>query len=281
MFAALIEQGTAILHFFLHHRIEPINFVELVRIELFFNPRGERPRGRLDCARKLAYRRIDLLAEILFAGPWFDFFDPLVLNCRINIFPASDARFVRINRQFVWRNRIVGDRFEPKPPVERISLGVGIVEGEIRFGVHANRRINGAEKIQWIPSRMLEFKFLRCEKHRSICDAAFLFVPKFIDAALIEYKPDTARSVDRGESEPNFKEAAEFQVFEAQLRWRLITKGVFQQFPARYKIDWQGYVWTFPKGRPDAGETPERAALREVKEETGYSTKVIRKYCAA
>jgi len=45
----------------------------------------------------------------------------------------------------------------------------------------------------------------------------------------------------------------------------------------RPKGDFDGYVWTFPKGRPDAGETPEQAALREVKEETGYSAKVIRK----
>ncbi len=45
----------------------------------------------------------------------------------------------------------------------------------------------------------------------------------------------------------------------------------------RPKDDFDGYVWTFPKGRPDAGETPEQAALREVKEETGYSANVIRK----
>jgi len=45
----------------------------------------------------------------------------------------------------------------------------------------------------------------------------------------------------------------------------------------RPKGDFDGYVWTFPKGRPDAGETPEQTALREVKEETGYSAKVIRK----
>ena len=29
------------------------------------------------------------------------------------------------------------------------------------------------------------------------------------------------------------------------------------------------YVYTFPKGRPDEGESPEQAALREVREETG------------
>jgi 8-oxo-dGTP pyrophosphatase MutT (NUDIX family) len=36
-----------------------------------------------------------------------------------------------------------------------------------------------------------------------------------------------------------------------------------------------GYVWTFAKGKPSAGESPEQAALREVFEETGYTCRVI------
>jgi len=35
-----------------------------------------------------------------------------------------------------------------------------------------------------------------------------------------------------------------------------------------------GYVWTFPKGEPDSGETPEQTALREVREETGYRARI-------
>jgi 8-oxo-dGTP diphosphatase len=37
-----------------------------------------------------------------------------------------------------------------------------------------------------------------------------------------------------------------------------------------------GYVWTFPKGGADPGETPEEAAVREVREETGYEARIDR-----
>ena len=36
-----------------------------------------------------------------------------------------------------------------------------------------------------------------------------------------------------------------------------------------------GYVWTFSKGRPERGETPEKAALREVWEETGVFAEIV------
>ena len=36
-------------------------------------------------------------------------------------------------------------------------------------------------------------------------------------------------------------------------------------------------VWLFPKGHIDPGETPQIAALREVKEETGLSARIIEK----
>jgi 8-oxo-dGTP pyrophosphatase MutT (NUDIX family) len=38
---------------------------------------------------------------------------------------------------------------------------------------------------------------------------------------------------------------------------------------------YKGYVWTFPKGRPDEGETPEETALREVREETGHECEIV------
>jgi len=40
---------------------------------------------------------------------------------------------------------------------------------------------------------------------------------------------------------------------------------------------WDDYVWTFAKGRPETGETPETAALREVHEETGFIGKIVRR----
>ncbi|RZU47151.1 ADP-ribose pyrophosphatase YjhB (NUDIX family) [Fluviicoccus keumensis] len=36
-----------------------------------------------------------------------------------------------------------------------------------------------------------------------------------------------------------------------------------------------GYVWTFAKGRPDPGETPRETALREVEEETGITARIL------
>jgi 8-oxo-dGTP diphosphatase len=37
---------------------------------------------------------------------------------------------------------------------------------------------------------------------------------------------------------------------------------------------YDGYAWTFPKGQPEEGESPEQTALREVKEETGMVAKM-------
>lgn len=45
----------------------------------------------------------------------------------------------------------------------------------------------------------------------------------------------------------------------------------------RPRDDFDGYIWTFPKGRPEPWEEPEEAAIREVKEETGYNAKIEQK----
>jgi 8-oxo-dGTP diphosphatase len=39
--------------------------------------------------------------------------------------------------------------------------------------------------------------------------------------------------------------------------------------------EFDGYVWTFPKGRMEEGGTPEATALREVFEETGYRAVIV------
>ncbi len=39
--------------------------------------------------------------------------------------------------------------------------------------------------------------------------------------------------------------------------------------------EFDGYAWTFPKGRPKAGEPAERAAVREVREETGVRATIV------
>jgi 8-oxo-dGTP diphosphatase len=43
----------------------------------------------------------------------------------------------------------------------------------------------------------------------------------------------------------------------------------------RPKGDFDGARWTFAKGRPNVGESPEQAALREVLEETGYTAEIL------
>lgn len=41
------------------------------------------------------------------------------------------------------------------------------------------------------------------------------------------------------------------------------------------KNHFDGYLYTFPKGRPEKGESPEQAALREVREETGVEAEIV------
>jgi 8-oxo-dGTP pyrophosphatase MutT (NUDIX family) len=43
----------------------------------------------------------------------------------------------------------------------------------------------------------------------------------------------------------------------------------------RVANDFDGYKWTFPKGRPEQGEVPEATALREVREESGVEARIV------
>lgn len=38
---------------------------------------------------------------------------------------------------------------------------------------------------------------------------------------------------------------------------------------------YDNYVWTYAKGRPEPGDSPEETALREVREETGYEAEIV------
>jgi 8-oxo-dGTP pyrophosphatase MutT (NUDIX family) len=40
---------------------------------------------------------------------------------------------------------------------------------------------------------------------------------------------------------------------------------------------YKGDVWTFAKGKPELGESPEQTAVREVLEETGYRAEIVAK----
>lgn len=54
----------------------------------------------------------------------------------------------------------------------------------------------------------------------------------------------------------------------------LLTRGgrILLREPANH---YDGYVWTFAKGRPEKGDSPEQTALREVEEELGYVAEVV------
>lgn len=43
------------------------------------------------------------------------------------------------------------------------------------------------------------------------------------------------------------------------------------------KNEFDGYAWTFAKGRPKPGQSPEEAALCEVEEETGWVCEIVQK----
>lgn len=46
----------------------------------------------------------------------------------------------------------------------------------------------------------------------------------------------------------------------------------------RRRRDRDAVTWTLPKGTPDANETTEETALREVREETGLEVRIVRRF---
>jgi 8-oxo-dGTP pyrophosphatase MutT (NUDIX family) len=54
--------------------------------------------------------------------------------------------------------------------------------------------------------------------------------------------------------------------------WRSEDQKLLLRRPSDH---FDGYAWTFAKGRKEPGEHPEAAALREVREETGYDARIV------
>ena len=55
------------------------------------------------------------------------------------------------------------------------------------------------------------------------------------------------------------------------------SRGVVEILLRKPTGHYDGYLWTFAKGQPDPGETPQETALRETLEETGYLGKILGK----
>ena len=55
----------------------------------------------------------------------------------------------------------------------------------------------------------------------------------------------------------------------------IVVDGAGRVLLRRPKGDYDGYVWTFPKGRPDPGEDAATCALRETAEETGHAARIL------
>lgn len=55
----------------------------------------------------------------------------------------------------------------------------------------------------------------------------------------------------------------------------VVINGAEEVLLVEPKNHFDGYVWTFPKGRPQVGEGPEETAIREVREETGELVRII------
>ena len=56
----------------------------------------------------------------------------------------------------------------------------------------------------------------------------------------------------------------------------VLINGDGQVLVRRVANDYGGMIWSFAKGRSDAGESAEEAALREVLEETGWKAEVVK-----
>jgi 8-oxo-dGTP pyrophosphatase MutT (NUDIX family) len=79
------------------------------------------------------------------------------------------------------------------------------------------------------------------------------------------FKLQTTTPTPKAAAKPRLAAAFGGVLFDAQGRVLLFKP----------KNHFDGYHWSFPKGRPEPGETPQETALREVLEETGYAAEVV------
>lgn len=82
--------------------------------------------------------------------------------------------------------------------------------------------------------------------------------------------PEPARESDQGLPWPEKPPAGKNRAFGGVVvdtRGRILLREVEGHY--------DGYFWTFAKGRPDRGESPRQAALREVKEEMGVDARIL------
>lgn len=86
---------------------------------------------------------------------------------------------------------------------------------------------------------------------------------------LLQLQRESARGFPTGE--PN----SEVPIPKAGTYGGVLFNGLGEVLLREPSNHFGGYVWTFAKGAPEHGETPAQAALREVREETGYAARIV------
>jgi 8-oxo-dGTP pyrophosphatase MutT (NUDIX family) len=74
---------------------------------------------------------------------------------------------------------------------------------------------------------------------------------------------------------PATKSGSQWQIPKANAYGGVLVSPDRKVLVREPKNHFGGYVWTWPKGTPDKGETPEQTALREVREETGIQGRIV------
>jgi 8-oxo-dGTP pyrophosphatase MutT (NUDIX family) len=84
-----------------------------------------------------------------------------------------------------------------------------------------------------------------------------------------------ASAVVRSAGVAGLKQAVATSAGGIVVRW---VDGTPQLVVGKRRRERDGVTWTLPKGTPDPGESTEETALREVTEETGLETRIVRPF---